>query len=1463
MSRFDHNFLLPVTNEVYCLSQQKSVYMNKVLGLDLGTNSIGWAIRTVDEPDNQITHFGVLTFNKGVGVGKTGEFSYAAERTKKRSARRLYQARKYRLWKTLEHLINEGYCPLSIAELNKWRYYNKEEALLNKNGGRVYPLHNKLFDAWIKLDFNGDGVPDYTSPYQLRSELADRKIDLDVEQNRFKLGRALYHIAQRRGFKSSRKVAGENMPSEDAEEVVDLKKSEKKKNQEIIKLLEENPEAKTIGQLFALLERKNERIREKIAQHAIRENYKDEIKFIFSVQELGSAHPLYVKLVESGKNKNDGSIFYKRPLRSQKGLVGRCTLEPHKYRAPISHPAFETFRAWAFLNNIKYKVINDEGKDWKRLPLDLKQFLLKEKFLRKSRPYFSFAEIEEVVKARGFNWKLNYKSTTTIAGCPVSVHLKGIFGEDFLNVKIQKPKAPNTEKDYYDIEDIWHVLFSFEDQEFVSEFGEEKLRLDQEKTRRFVNAWNAIPEGYSMLSLKAIRKINRFLEKGLIYTEAVLLANLPEIIGEDKWAEKEEYFLEKIGFIISENRTQKSILAVVNNLISKHKNLTAIEKFGYKDNTYRLDNSDIRDIANTISDTFGKEKWEHLSSTERDRIFESVKDCYQAYFINSGLRRVDINGERHFEVHTNGCIYYKTDSGYYRMPKLIDTLADFLRDNFGLNEKVRDLIYHPSEIEIYPPAKPDKDGVLKLGSPKTGSYKNPMAMRTLHQLRKLINHLVEKGTIDSDTRVVVEVARELNDANKRWAIEAWQRQRENENKEFAEAIARLLKEEEGIQANPDSPADIDKLRLFSEQVDEETLPPVEQEVEQEDEKPSKKKKEKKRADAVFWTGMGKNLLDRYRLWKEQGCLCMYTGKVIPLSELFRPNIIDIEHTIPRSISFDDSMANQTVCYADYNRQVKRKQFPTQLVNYDKDYGKFKAILPRLDAWKDRVERIKQQIEFWQNNSKKALDKDTKDKAIRQKHLWKMELDYWQNKLDRFLMTEVTAGFKNSQLVDTQLISKYALHYLKTYFNRVDVQKGRIVSAFRKIYNLENVDEKKDRSKHSHHAKDAAVLTLIPVAAQRDNILAQYYEARENNLPFFLAPYKSFSRQHIVAIEDAVLINNSVKDQTLTPGRKKVRKRGKEQMIPGTNRIMWATGDCIRGQLHQEKFYGAIKRALRDETGKLLKDENGKILHEEEVTHVIREPFVFKKDDVSPGFKSLDDIKKRVVDPKLVRDIEDQVSKHGSLREAMAHGIYLLDKEKKPHGSPIRHVRVWANIKEPLKIKLQTNLSRKKHKQYYLAANATNSYFAIYEGEGKRTFELKNLFDIAKTKNQIPVSSVNDLFEARKIVSKGKKQIEMGLKYVLRSGLKVLFRKDEHENLKSLDVVELLKRLYVFTNFEKDGRLNFRYHLEARKDISEEYSDSEIDFEIPKPTLRFSYNKYDFLLEGVDFDVEMDGMLLWK
>ncbi|MBQ3616592.1 MAG: hypothetical protein II939_00325, partial [Bacteroidales bacterium] len=135
--------------------------MEKILGLDLGTNSIGLAVRDFDNSiplTEQIQLVGTNIFPCGVGKGKSGEFSFATERTKKRTVRRMYQARKYRLWATLELLINNKYCPLSIEDLDKWRKYDKNLGLK-----REYPINAVKFEKWVRCDF-GDGIK--TNPYK-------------------------------------------------------------------------------------------------------------------------------------------------------------------------------------------------------------------------------------------------------------------------------------------------------------------------------------------------------------------------------------------------------------------------------------------------------------------------------------------------------------------------------------------------------------------------------------------------------------------------------------------------------------------------------------------------------------------------------------------------------------------------------------------------------------------------------------------------------------------------------------------------------------------------------------------------------------------------------------------------------------------------------------------------------------------------------------------------------------------------------------------------------------------------------------------------------------------------------------------------------------------------------------------------------------------------------------------------
>ena len=65
--------------------------MENILGLDLGTNSIGLSLRDPGKEGNiesQLDLFRSVIFDSGVGKDNKGDFSFAAKRTKYRSSRK-------------------------------------------------------------------------------------------------------------------------------------------------------------------------------------------------------------------------------------------------------------------------------------------------------------------------------------------------------------------------------------------------------------------------------------------------------------------------------------------------------------------------------------------------------------------------------------------------------------------------------------------------------------------------------------------------------------------------------------------------------------------------------------------------------------------------------------------------------------------------------------------------------------------------------------------------------------------------------------------------------------------------------------------------------------------------------------------------------------------------------------------------------------------------------------------------------------------------------------------------------------------------------------------------------------------------------------------------------------------------------------------------------------------------------
>lgn len=1381
----------------------------KTIGIDLGTNSLGITVRNPDLGRNiveQLEYYTSIIFPSGVGTGKSGEYSYAAERTKHRSTRRLYQSRKYRIWATLRLLIAHGCCPLKEEELDRWARYDKEKGLK-----RQYPVDARVFEQWVRLDFNCDGMPEYSSPYQLRAELMERELDWDNPVDRYKFGRAMYHIAQRRGFKSSK---GETLKESKEDADVDtmdisgeMKKSEEKKSKTLQAYMDEH-KLPTAGCAFAQLEREGVRVRNSEYQ-AVQRLYRKEVDDICKQQHIDEIDPeLYQGLMST--KKGEGTIFYRRPLRSQKGLVGKCTLEPTRRRCPVSHPDFEEYRALSFINNIKYRLSPD--KEWKTLTDEERNGLFNEKFTR-ANATFKFEDIRKWIEDKHSGVHLdydartiNYRDHTTVAGCPVISRMKKILGEHWRTEIIA---TNNTRTNYqtgevhatnYNYEDIWHLAFSSDDYEELAEFAQNRMGLNSDQRGHLTRLWSAIQEGYASLSLKAIRNILPFLRQGIIYSEAVAVAKIPDIIGHDRWEQQGESIMESLRNRTKENEYCRMVYSIANTLIANYRTRIIDNPVSRHDTDYKLDDADKADVQHCIIDTLSTKRWNKLSPEEQDGLQHEVERLYQDFFATS-----------------------KRD--YYKLPRQSDMMKEYLASTFPeIPEKQWDKLYHHSQIDLFPQQKPqtiEEDGrmmyVCQLGTPDIGSIRNPVALRALHVLRHAINALLRQGIIDETTRVVVETARDMNDANKRKAIELYQKARKKEN----DAIVEIIKE---FRPNY-TDADIEKGRLL-----------FEQNIVPQSTRPEKEKAEKFALD-----------MQKYTLWKEQKFRCLYTGKSISLSDLFTDGRVDIEHTIPRSISFDNSLTNRTVCDAHFNRFEKSNRIPSELSNYD-------DIKDRIKPWEERVAHIKAQIELWKGKNKAATTMERKNECMQQRHLWEMELDYWQTKLRTFTIQkdDLDLGFRNSQLVDTRIITKYAFHYLKSVFARVDVQKGSVTAEFRKILGIQSTDEKKDRDKHSHHAIDAAVLTLIPTAAQRDRMLELFHKKEEVDdmekgaiqlkLDKEIDSCRVGSADKLVdTIEQNILVNHVSKDQTLTPA-KKPRRNGRHK-IKG----QWMQGDSIRGSLHQDTFYGAI--ATDDEKKRM----------------VVRKPLKGLAEKDLPS----------IVDPAVHNAIETQVNQYMadeniSFAKAIEKDIYMLDSKGTPitHDKngrpirPIRHVRCYAKAGRGelgydtvLKIKRQTYLSKHDYKNLYYVQNDDNYLCLYYEGYAKgkfqRAFRLVNYFDIA----QLHPESVNALVAEPEFAIFEKNE-RMPLKAIIKKGTRVLLYNNIANEVHDLDRDELSKRLYIVYKFNAMGTPNvyLKHHLEARKENECDNKDSYLSLKA---------SNFKALIEHYDFEVDTLGNIIFN
>ena len=319
------------------------------LGIDLGTNSLGWAalrLNDQDEPDGIIAA-GSRIFSDGRDP-KSGA-SLAVDRRAARAMRRRRDRFQQRQRALMTHLIADGLFPAELAE-------------------------RKALEV---LD-----------PYELRARALDEALPLPH------LGRAIWHLNQRRGFKSNRKT---DKPDDDSGKItVGVSR---------LRDQMDAADARTFGEWLHMRRQPTPdhpdglsvrtRLRAEPGDDAKGTGYdfypgrdllEEEFDAIWSAQAPHHADVLTAQV----HDRLYEIVFHQRPLKQPK--IGSCTFGSGEQRLAKSHPLFQRRRLLEEINALK---IVRAGQVAERLTPEQRDLL----YLRlKESPKATFVALRKVLK---------------------------------------------------------------------------------------------------------------------------------------------------------------------------------------------------------------------------------------------------------------------------------------------------------------------------------------------------------------------------------------------------------------------------------------------------------------------------------------------------------------------------------------------------------------------------------------------------------------------------------------------------------------------------------------------------------------------------------------------------------------------------------------------------------------------------------------------------------------------------------------------------------------------------------------------------------------------------------------------------------------------------------------------------------------------------------------------------------
>ena len=527
---------------------------------------------------------------------------------------------------------------------------------------------------------------------------------------------------------------------------------------------------------------------------------------------------------------------------------------------------------------------------------------------------------------------------------------------------------------------------------------------------------------------------------------------------------------------------------------------------------------------------------------------------------------------------------------------------------------------------------------------------------------------------------------------------------------------------------------------------------------------------------------------RYKLWLEQKYRSPYTGEMIPLGKLFTP-AYEIEHIIPQARYFDDSFSNKVICESEVNK---------------------------LKSTTTRPNIMEQQLDI---SSIEAYEKFVKD-------------NYSCNsaKMRKLLMEDIPEQFIVRQLNDSRYISKLVKSLLSNIVREEGEQEemsknvivctGSVTDRLKKDWGINEVWNKiilprflrlneltgsnrftsvntngnvipamplelqrgfnKKRIDHRHHAMDAIVIAcanrnivnyLNNESASKNAQISRYdlqrllcdkqkIDDKGNYRWFIKKPWDTFTQDVYKALQDIIVsFKQNLRVINKTTNHYQHYENGKKTMIPQTKGDSWAIRkpmhkDTVRGEVNLRDIKTVtLKEALKNPKAIVEKDLKKKLkellaqnLNEKQIKKYFEDNkdiwqdvdlkkirvYYFSKETKNRFFADKKKITESVTDTGIQKILLRHLEANGNNAESAfsPEGIEAMNKNIIELNDGKGHQPIYKVRVYEKADKFAVGQTGNKSAKYVEAAKGTNLFFAIYETEQ----EDKNTGEIIKKRS---------------------------------------------------------------------------------------------------------------------------------